>query len=598
MADRPLNLRSLSPITGLALALCCAAPLSQAASAVKLTGSLVGTVKDGSGIPQLGATVLLFNRYDKVVEKAITNLRGDFLFDALPSDVYSVRVTMSSFVPALKRNITVLPGMQSVLAINLATLFSSIELVYTGPNNGSLMNDEWKWALRSSMTTRPVLRILPEIEEQGAPQQIFSDTAGMVRVSTGEGNPYSSAYMDQSDLGTAFALATSIYGHNRVQVTGNLGYALEAASPTTGVRATFSRGEGGEESSWPEVKVTMQQAALALRGASQQRNAPVFRTLSLSTMDHTRITSALDLEYGVSFDSIQFYDRLNYLSPYARLNYDLHEYGQIQLGYSSGAPPIELVLDSRDTDASLRQDIVALSLLPRVSVRDGNAHVQRAENFEIGYHFRHGSRSYSVGAYHEYVSNGAVTLFGAGDQEDGLDLLPQIASDGSIFNVGNYSRSGYSASMTQNLGDAYSLTLAWGNGGVLRADGRTLQTDDPSELRSMLRPSQEQWLAGRVNAVVPWLGTRLSASYQWTDARSITPTHIYFTQPSIADPGLNIRVRQPIPPIFGMPGRLEATAELRNLLAQGYLPVQTASGQVLILTQSPRAIRGGLSFIF
>jgi len=600
MADRPSNLRSLTPITGLAIALCFTPLLCQAASGVKLTGSLIGSVTDSSGVPQFGATVLLFNRYDKVVEKAVTTLRGDFVFDSLPSDTYSIRVTMPSFVPAIKRNIVVQPGMQSVLAINLATLFSSIELVSTGPRNGNLMSDEWKWALRSSMTTRPVLRILPEIKEQNEPTQVFSDTSGMVQVSTGDANPYSSAFMDQSDMGTAFALATSIYGHNRVQVTGNLGYALEAASPTTGVRATFSRGEGPEDM-WPEVKVTMQQTAILLRGPAggmQQRSNPLYRTMSVSTMDHAQITSALNLEYGVSFDSIQFYDRLNYFSPFARLTYDLHEFGQIQFGYSSGAPPIDLVLDSHDADTAMRQDIMALSLMPRVSVRDGDAHVQRTENYEIGYHFRHGSRSYAVGAYHESVTNGAVTLLGAEDLNDGMDLLPQIASDGSVFNIGNYSRTGYSASVTQNLGDDYNLTLAWGNGGVLRADGRTLQSDDPAELRAMLHPSQEQWVAGRVNALVPWLGTRLSASYQWADARAIAPAHIYFTQPSLAEPGLNIRVKQPIPPIFGMPGRLEATAEIRNLLAQGYLPVQTASGRVLILTQSPRAVRGGLSFIF
>jgi hypothetical protein len=46
-----------------------------------------------------------------------------------------------------------------------------------------------------------------------------------------------------------------------------------------------------------------------------------------------------------------------------------------------------------------------------------------------------------------------------------------------------------------------------------------------------------------------------------------------------------------------MPGRLEATAELRNGLAEGYLPV-TLNGQRVLLIQSPRALRGGLSFIF
>ena len=43
--------------------------------------------------------------------------------------------------------------------------------------------------------------------------------------------------------------------------------------------------------------------------------------------------------------------------------------------------------------------------------------------------------------------------------------------------------------------------------------------------------------------------------------------------------------------------RLEATAELQNGLAQGYLPI-SQGGQQVMLVQSPRALRGGLSFIF
>ena len=47
-----------------------------------------------------------------------------------------------------------------------------------------------------------------------------------------------------------------------------------------------------------------------------------------------------------------------------------------------------------------------------------------------------------------------------------------------------------------------------------------------------------------------------------------------------------------------MPGRIEMTAELRNLLAQGYLPLPSSDGSTLFLVQFPRTIRGGLSFIF
>jgi hypothetical protein len=43
---------------------------------------------------------------------------------------------------------------------------------------------------------------------------------------------------------------------------------------------------------------------------------------------------------------------------------------------------------------------------------------------------------------------------------------------------------------------------------------------------------------------------------------------------------------------------MEATADLRNLLAQGYLPMTFAGGQRLLLVQTPRSVCGGLSFIF
>jgi hypothetical protein len=56
-------------------------------------------------------------------------------------------------------------------------------------------------------------------------------------------------------------------------------------------------------------------------------------------------------------------------------------------------------------------------------------------------------------------------------------------------------------------------------------------------------------------------------------------------------------IRQPVPGVPGMPGRIELTAEMRNMLAQGYMPLQAGSRRILLI-QSPRAVRGGLSFIF
>jgi hypothetical protein len=43
---------------------------------------------------------------------------------------------------------------------------------------------------------------------------------------------------------------------------------------------------------------------------------------------------------------------------------------------------------------------------------------------------------------------------------------------------------------------------------------------------------------------------------------------------------------------------MEASADLRNMLAQGYLPLSVVDGRRILLVQTPRSFRGGLSFIF
>jgi hypothetical protein len=137
--------------------------LAQSAPSLKLTGSIAGLVRDTGGIPQMGATVLLFNRYERIIQRSLTNERGAFGFESLPPDLYSVRVSLAYFMPAMKHQITVQPGMQSLLHVNLASLLSSVELVYAAPGQGALMSDDWKWTLKTAASTRPVLRFLPQI---------------------------------------------------------------------------------------------------------------------------------------------------------------------------------------------------------------------------------------------------------------------------------------------------------------------------------------------------------------------------------------------------------------------------------------------------
>jgi hypothetical protein len=573
-----------------------------------LSGSLIGFVSNQNGTPQMGAAVLLYNHYDRLVGRSLTNEKGAFGFESLLPGVYSLRVSLASFVPAMKENIAIQPGMRSFLSINLASVLSSIELIYAAPGEASVMNDDWKWVLRTAIPSRPILRILPGIDISDPTKdstlsskhsEIFSDTRGLVKVSTGEGGSLS-AFGSQADLGTSFALATSLFGTNELQFSGNFGYASHTGTPTAGFRTSYSNDLWGAK---PEVALTMRQVFLrgqaggaVLRGS--QEGAPPLRTMSVSTLDRRQLTDSLHLEYGASLESVAFVERLNYISPYARITNDFGRFGAIELAYSSGMPPAELLFGVQGPELEMQDDLAVLALFPRVSLLGGDARVQRTQNFEAGYRKNFGSRSFSVSAYREGVTNSAFMMASTGGFYSGADLLPDLSSDTYVFNMGDFHRLGFRATATQKFGEALAFTVATGNGGVLVNSSPVLETNNPDELRQAMKGERRTWIAAKVSGVVPWTGTQFSSAYQWTDFDVLTPNHLYLTSGLQPELGLNLRFRQSLPSFGVWSGRLVASAELRNLLAQGYIPVATADGRTLYLIQNPRSVRGGLSFIF
>src|ERR1051326_6739917 len=146
-------------VASLALGMACLSGpfMARAAAPLKLSGAISGVVSDPAGIPQMGASVLLYNRQERILGRALTDSRGQFLFATLLPDTYSIRVTLATFVPALRRDILVQPGMRSVLNVNLNNLFSTIQISYP-VLDGGLFTDDWKWVLRSAPSTRPVMR--------------------------------------------------------------------------------------------------------------------------------------------------------------------------------------------------------------------------------------------------------------------------------------------------------------------------------------------------------------------------------------------------------------------------------------------------------
>jgi len=578
--------------------LCLLAPVAaRGAAPVRVSGSIAGVVNDSRGVPQMGATVVIYNRQDRPVGKLLTNENGEFHVAGLFPSLYSLRVTLASFVPAFRKDIPVAAGRLSLLRVSLNTLFSSIQLDYPSMENGSLVSDDWKWVLRSAADVRPVTRFReqPVGAGQQPPIAMFADTRGILRFSAGDGQLITNS-ASEADLGTAFAVETSVYGNSLLQLSGNFGYGSQTGVPAAAFRTSFSPELAGGK---PVVSVTMRQLYLPERLgpalAGTEAGIPILRALSASVDNRTQLSDSVSVQYGSQVDMISFVDHLNYLSPYARLHWAVDGATDVELAYSSGNARPDTV-DSGADDAELRQDLNTLGMFPRFSLADGHTRLQRGREYEIGVAHRMGSRSARLSAYREMVSDAAIAMVMPAGLVMAGNVVPDLFSSTSTFDAGNFYMTGLDAALTQNLGDHVSVTGSYGNEGALTSWHEELETNSPDELRSMIHAGRRQAVTAEMAATVPHSGTHLIASYQIAlgDARWVMAGNPYSMQPLRTLPGLNICVRQPIP---GLGKRVEATAELRNVLAQGYLGIDTSSGR-LLLVDNPRSVRGGLAFIF
>jgi hypothetical protein len=105
-------------------------------------------------------------------------------------------------------------------------------------------------------------------------------------------------------------------------------------------------------------------------------------------------------------------------------------------------------------------------------------------------------------------------------------------------------------------------------------------------------------LSGKLSGTAPHTKTRWIASYGLESGRSLTPVDMFNASAGQTDPFFDVFLRQPVRCSKALAGHMDVVVEIRNLLAQGYVPVFGQDGRTVYLVQSARAIRGGLAFNF
>jgi Carboxypeptidase regulatory-like domain/TonB dependent receptor len=539
-------------------------------------GSISGYVRDSGGVAQMGATVEVAGNAGQHLI-AFTDTKGFFRISGLPAGSYDLRVSAPSFIPALREDVALAAGASKVVNITLNTLFEAIRMVPELKRSAD-EDDSWKWTLRST-ANRPILRF-----EAGAPvivesaQQDRSTKGTMAFMAGGSSEGYGSA----ADLGTAFNVEHSLFHTSVVSLAGDLGY--PGGAPDGIVRATYRR---KSDDGWtPSVAFTVRRFS----APDEVPHGGALQALSMFYSDGFSIGDLLDIQVAGDAAAVQFLGKeVNAFRPAGTA--DLHLTPDLILEY-------RYTTEEPNTRASKGFDTAPADLsenAPRMTMVDGAPLMENAHHHEVSLSQRFGNTKVQVAYFNDRIKDPA--LLGAGDIGIGSDdILPDVYSGTFSYNGGMLEAQGVRLVLQRRLSNGITATVDYAYGGVLDLEQPYVGW---STVRSDLEHVWRHSAALKLNGGIPHCKTRWIASYRWTSGdNTLTPVDLFNASAGQADPYFNLFLRQPLPHVHGMPLNMEAIIDLRNLLAQGYVPVIGPDGKTVYLMQSARSVRGGLAFSF
>jgi len=539
-------------------------------------GSISGSVKDSSGVAQMGAVVEMLAVGTGQRLLAYSDADGHFSVAGLPAGNYDLRVTAPSFLPTLREDIALAAGASKVVNVTLNTLFEAARMM-PSRKRGNDDDDSWKWTLRST-SNRPILRFddgIPVVVEGG--QQDHALKGSLAFVAGGSNQGYGSA----ADLGTSFTLEQSIFSSGTLLFDGSLGYGT--GTPDGVLRASYVS-SGGENGSPHELAFTMRRFSgpdlLVHRGSLQ--------ALAVSSANSFSIGDLLDLQYGGELQTIQFMGRANAFRPYGSVDWHVGENTIVEYRYATSEATTRGAkgFDSAPADFSESG--------PRMTLRGGGTLLENAHHHELSISQKLGDNKLQLAYFRDRIKDPA--LVGVGEVlTDTGDMLPDVYSGTFSYNGGSLNAQGVRLVFQRKLASDVTGTLDYAYGGVLDLEQRGVEWDD---IRPNLRRVWRHSAAAKLSGTVPRWNTDWIVSYRWTSGGALTPVDMFNASPGQTDGFFNLFVRQPIPRVHFMTGRMEALIDLRNLLAQGYVPVIAPDGNIVYLVQSARSVRGGVAFTF
>jgi hypothetical protein len=581
--------------------LCALLTASQALSAQY--GRVSGKVTDSTGTPIMGATVLLSGPgvdastglLEGSLNRVFTDAQGNFTISRVAPGWYSLQVISPARLPGFRDRVQVKAGVTTREAFALGDILSGIHWQHPA----STLRDwgqEWKWILRTSASTRPILRYRKADRKRQEVAE-HNPLPAQRMVAMVPGNAGSDGLSQDPGTGTVVAYLHPLDANSDVLVAGSVNRSNVDGSS---VIADYRRGFLNRNHE--EISLAVHQLAMGGMGravsAKDGHGVPMSRGMVLRYVQTRQLSDALTLTAGFEMKYLNSASDASTGQPEIDLAYTLNPSTILSVSYGAGD------LDQPDT---LLQRIGDLNAFPQMTLRNFRPRLESARHAEVRLQrkLRDGSRV-ELAAYHDGFQD--VAVWGVG----GVQALRSSSPAGSIFitpsgnravlNAGGFGSSGAEVAYQQQLGPH-------GEVGVMYAFGSALAMDpsgdfgggvavDAANLPNFLRSEFTQSVSGRFSTCVPLLNTQVISTYSWLPAGRITLVDPFGQRRMELQPFLGMQVRQPLPRIDMLPLRIVAIADFRNLLGQGGVSIRQPNGRSVSLTPAYRTIRGGFAVQF
>jgi hypothetical protein len=534
-------------------------------------GSISGYVRSASGAPQMGAVVEVLRGAADAV-RVFSDENGHYSATGLIPGIYNIKVSAASFLPTLKEGVGLGPGARVLIDVTLNTLFEAIKMA---PVRGPAEVDDWKWVLRSA-SNRPILRLIDDQSRLGSEAQNTShDLRGSLSLVAGSA---AEGFGSSSDVGTGFSLERSIFSHDTIGLQGNIGYGAD--SPASVLRASFSHKM--DDGSEPAFALTMRNLPAPDLSLSS------LQAFSLTTADSFAMGDVVEFHFGSELQTIQFLGRVTAFRPFGSADVHLSPDTVVEYRYATSEPNDRLEQGFDTAPADLSESG------PRMSMVGYSSALEHPHHHELSLSHRVGKTSLQAAVFYDRVVDPALTGVGEFGTDNG-SVLPDIYSGTFTYQGSDLKTEGVRFVVQHKLTDNIAATMDFEYGGVLDLEKPGVGLDNVQE---WIGTRDRHSVAGKISGVMPKTKTHWIASYRWINKDALTPVDMFNASAGRADPYLNLFFRQPIPGTGFLPGHFEAVIDLRNLLAEGYVPVVGHDGHTVYLVQSARAVRGGLNFTF